>query len=318
MENLTIVDFVSDDPTRQTIGGVIAVGNTFATPKSFYLELVKEDLETGKPIYEEAEITLKMDEVLYQAWVRGGKTAERLDNTLDEKVMLIKGNNVFLKDLEFNANEIGTLYLKFNFLTQEITEKAKYVYHVIQKETGSNKIIGGETYIVKKKARPLFIANPGGDKDVDKGETITIYAEQINEAATYNWYDTEENLIYQGIDLTVDATIAKKYRLEVIALSDGYKDYAEVEVKINPSYLTTIAPNPATNTIAVGYKLNEVSSAYLMIIGYYGNASTSNNYILDLDSTNKNIDISYFQNGFYTVALVCNGQILDAKTFVKQ
>ena len=44
----------------------------------------------------------------------------------------------------------------------------------------------------------------------------------------------------------------------------------------------------------------------------------SNNYILDLDSTNKNIDISYFQDGFYTVALVCNGQILDAKTFIKQ
>ena len=317
-KNVTIVDYVSDDLPRQTIGGVIAVGNTFNTPKSFYLELVKEDLETGKPVYEEAEVTLKMDEVLYQAWVRGGKISERVDMTLDEKVLLIKGNNVLLKDLEFNANEIGTLYLKFNFLTQEITEKAKYVYHVIQKETGTNKIIGGETYIIKKKARPIFIANPGGDINVDRGEIITIYAEQINEAATYNWYDIEGNLVFQGTDLTVDADIAQKYKLEVIALSDGYKDYAEVEVKIKPSYLSTITPNPATNTIAVGYKLNEVTSAYLMIIGYYGNASTSNNYILDLDSTNKNIDISYYQNGFYTVALVCNGQILDAKTFVKQ
>lgn len=54
-----------------------------------------------------------------------------------------------------------------------------------------------------------------------------------------------------------------------------------------------------------------------MIIGYYGNASTSNNYILDLNTTAKNIDVSYYQNGFYTVALVCDGQILDAKTFVK-
>ena len=32
----------------------------------------------------------------------------------------------------------------------------------------------------------------------------------------------------------------------------------------------------------------------------------------------KTIDIGYYQNGFYTVALVCDGQILDAKTFVKQ
>jgi hypothetical protein len=47
-------------------------------------------------------------------------------------------------------------------------------------------------------------------------------------------------------------------------------------------------------------------------------SNSSNNYILDLNSTQTNIDISNYQNGFYTVALVCNGQILDAKTLVKQ
>ena len=317
-KNITIVDLETDEAPRQTVGGVIAVGNTFDTPKSFYLELVKEDLETGKPIYEEAEVTLKMDDMLYQAWERGGKTSERLENTLEEKIKLIKGNHVFLQDLEFNAHEMGALYLKFNFLTEEITNKSKYVYHVIQRETGTNKIIGGETYVVKKKSRPLFVANPGGDKEVDKNEVITIYADQIDEAAVYNWYDTEGNLVYQGTNLTVDADVARKYKLEVIALSDGFKDYGEVEVKIKPSYLNNISPNPASNAIEVNYKLNEVSSAYLMIIGYYGNAATSNNYILDLNTTTKTIDISYYQNGFYTVALVCDGQILDAKTFVKQ
>jgi hypothetical protein len=30
------------------------------------------------------------------------------------------------------------------------------------------------------------------------------------------------------------------------------------------------------------------------------------------------INLSNYTNGFYTVALVCNGQIVDAKTLIKQ
>ena len=316
-KNVTIVDCASDVPNTETIGGVIAVGNTFNTTKSFYLELVKEDLETGKPIYDEAEVSLKLDEVLYQSWVRGGKTALRLENTLDEKIMLVKGNNVFLKDLELNPNETGTLYLKFNFLTQEMTDKSKYVYHVIQKETGTNKIIGGETYVIKKQSRPLFVADAGDTKYVDKNEPITISASQINEQAVYNWYDTEGNLVFTGKDFSISTDVSQKFKLEIIA-TDGFKDYTEVEVKLNPNTLGIISPNPAINTVNIAYKLNEVSSAYLMIVGGYGTTGTSNNYILDINSSETNIDLSNYSNGLYTIALICNGQIVDAKTLVKQ
>ena len=68
----------------------------------------------------------------------------------------------------------------------------------------------------------------------------------------------------------------------------------------------------------VSYKLNGVNSAYLMILGSYGTTNSSNNYILDLSSSETNINISNYPNGFYTVALICNGQIIDAKTLVKQ
>jgi hypothetical protein len=317
LKNVTIVDFGNDNPDEQTIGGVIAVGNTFNTPKSFYLELVKEDLETGKPIYDEAEVSLKLDETLYQAWVRGGKTAERIENTLDDKIILVKDNNVFLKDLELNSNETGTLYIKFNFLTKEITDKARYVYHVIQRETGTDKIIGGETYVIKKQQRPLFTAEAGGTKYVDKNEPITISAAQLNEPAIYNWYDSDGNLVSTGKDLSIATQIAQKFKLEVIT-TDGFKDYSEVEVRLKPNALKIISPNPAGSNVNITYKLNEVSSAYLMILGGYGTTGTSNNYILDLNSEETNIDLSNYSSGFFTVALICDGQIVDAKTLVKQ
>lgn len=312
-KNVTIVDLVANKTS-----GTIAVGNPFDEPRTFILELVKENLETGKPIYDEAEVTIKMDNTLFNAWERGGKLAQEVNETVDEKLKVVKGNNVLLNNIVFNANEMGTLTLNFNFLTTELTEKSKFVYHVIQKDAVTREIIGGETYVIKKQTRPIFIADAGGVKNVDKNEPITISASQISEPALYNWYDKDGNLIFIGKDLTVATEVATKYKLEVIATADGFKDYSEVEVNLKPSVLGVITPNPATNNVTVSYKLNEVGSAYLMIIGGYGTTGTSNNYILDVNNSETNINISNYQNGFYTVALVCNGQIVDAKTLIKQ
>jgi subtilisin family serine protease len=312
-KNVTIVDLLAN-----RTNGVVAVGNPFDEPRTFFLELVKEDLETGKPIYDEAEVTLKMDETLFNAWERGGKLAQQLDPTLDEKSKIVKGNNVIVDNIAFNPNEMGILNINFNFLTQELTEKTRFAYHVVQRDAVTGQIIGGETYIIKKDARNIFVADAGGDKEVDKNEPITISANQISEPAIYNWYDSNGNLVITGKDLTIATQVATKYKLEVIATADGFKDYSEIEVNLKPSVLNTIAPNPALNNVTIVYKLNEVGSAYLMIIGGYGTTGTSNNYILDTNNTEANINITNYPNGFYTVALVCNGQIVDAKTLIKQ
>jgi hypothetical protein len=151
----------------------------------------------------------------------------------------------------------------------------------------------------------------------NSNQPITISAEQISESAIYNWYDQSGNLICTGKDLTIATEVAAKYRLEVIATADGFKDYAEVAVNIKPSSLGVISPNPASNEVNICYKLNEASSAYLMIIGGYETTGTCNNYILDLNTSETSIDLTDYPSGFYTVALVCNGQIVDAKTLFK-
>lgn len=124
-------------------------------------------------------------------------------------------------------------------------------------------------------------------------------------------------MIFTGKDLTISTDVAIKYKLEVIATIDGFKDYAEVNVNFKPSTLEIILPNPASSLVNINYKLNDVNSAYLMVLGSYGTTGTSNNYILDINSTNTDLDLSNYQNGFYTIALVCNGQIVDAKTLIK-
>ena len=70
--------------------------------------------------------------------------------------------------------------------------------------------LGGTLTLPRKKGKfPVVILITGSDEEIDKNETITINAGQINEDAVYNWYDQEGNLIYTGTDLTVspDVTI---------------------------------------------------------------------------------------------------------------
>jgi serine protease len=295
----------------------VVVSNPFDDVRSFKLELVKEDTETGKPIYDEAEVGVKMDEVLYAAWTRGGKVEQNLAETVDVKKQIVEDNHVLIDNIVLNAHEQGSVELNFSFLAKEITNKANFKYHIIQRELTTNEIVGVVTFNIYKKPRPSFVAD-ADDKEKDRNETITISAKQISEPAVYNWYDAEGNLIFVGKDLTVATDVAKKYKLEVIATADGFKDYTEVEVKLKPSVLSVIAPNPATDNVTIGYKINEGGSAYLMILGGYGTNSASNNYIINPELGEININLANYGSGFYTVALVVNGHIIDAKTLAKE
>lgn len=315
-KNVTVVDILPNNKVNP--GGVVAVGNPFDQPKKFLLELEAPNLEEGNPIFKEAEVSITMDDRLYQAWEKGGRETKLLDLDLKRKRLIVKGNNAILGNILINANELATLRLDFNFLTEELTDKATYTYYVIQKDAETGEIIGGETYTINKNPRDLFEADAGGDKEVHLNQSITINAKDINEPAIYNWYDSKGNLIYQGKDLQIASAVAEKYKLEVISTADGFKDYTEVEVKLKPSTLESIAPNPASNNVLVSYKLNGASSAYLMVIGYYGSNGTSNNYILDVNSSKINLNVSNYPNGLYTVALVVNGKIVDATTLIKQ
>jgi hypothetical protein len=310
--NITIVDLETE-----ITGASVLVANPSQIQRTFFLELHKEVNESGKAIFNEAEVSLKMDDVLYSAWERGGKIAQKLAPTQEEKRKLVKGDNVILDNIAFNSNEMGLLTLDFNFLIKELTDKDEYTYHVVQKDANTGEVLGGETFIIRKSSRQTFVADAGDDKEVAKNETITISAKDINEPAVYNWYDSKGDLIYQGKDLTVTADVVEKYKLEVIATTDGFKDYASIGVKFKPNIIESISPNPALDNIVVNYKINEASSAYLMVLGYYG-SGTSYNYILDVNLQEIQINTSSYQNGFYTVALVCDGEIADAKTLLKQ
>ena len=276
-----------------------------------------QDLETGKPIYQEAEVRLVMDSVLYDVWSRGGQVSQMTKSTIEQRERIMLGNNVKIQNLMFGANEHGKMQLIFNFLTKELTEKNNFSIEIIQRETFSNKLIGGETFIVNKNQRTQFNAD-APQLEVNLNEPITISATDINEPAIYNWYDAQGALICQGKDLQIANAVAENFKLEVIATTDGFKDYKEVDVVLKPCILDYIAPNPVIgNILNIHYNLNNANSAYLMVIGLNSLDELSNNYILDMNSNQTSIDLTSYATGYYTIALVANGEITDAKIFIR-
>ncbi len=315
-KNVTVVDVIPNNVINP--GGVIAITNPFRISKKFFLEFKVDDSERDQPIYEEAEVSLKMDEYLYRKWVEGGSAAELLVRSNEEDRLIVEGNNAILNNLYFDPEEIVTLKVDFNFLADQLTDKTNYIYHVIQRDLETGEIIGGETFLVNKETRESFAADAGEAREVNLNETVTISAKDINEPAIYNWYDSKGNLVYQGKDLQITKAVADKYKLEVISTLDGVKDYDEVEIKLKSGVLENIVPNPAKNNVNISYKLNGANSAYLAIVSDYASYGVSNNYILEPKSEKINIDLSNYPDGVYSVALVINGKIVDATTLVKQ
>ena len=310
-KNVTVVNIAG---TGSTLGGVIAIANPHNTIKNYDLELVKEDIETGKPVYEEAEVGIKMDDVLLAAWKRGGESSVNTENTNFENKKIIAGNNVLLKNINLYPNTMGTLYVSFNFLTKESTNKEKYRYHIIQKDSETGEIMGGETFEIHKQERSLFVANAGNNIEAEKNETVTLHASDINETATYNWYDEDGNLIYTGKSFSVSQDITKKYKLEVVAL-DGFKDYTEIEVKVSPYKFINMAPNPASSQILLQYDIENSTSAYFIITGLSNNLS--NNYILNTSTSQYNVNLTNYPAGQYTVVLVVDGKVISSKNLIK-
>lgn len=313
MKNLTVVNFEVQDP--EPINGGFMFANPMESQRYYDLELRPEEDESGGALFDEAEITVKLDQNLYDGWVAGGGETEQL-RSFRENEFLITGPNAKLKNIQMEPEEFGMVDLQFNFLTQEVTDKETYLYHAVQRSVDNNEIMGGESYQINKQSRSLFTAKTTSDLEVDKEEDLALNAELIGEPAEYNWYDAEGNLIYNGADFDTAVAVGEEYQLEVIALADGYKDYEEVELKYKPNRITSLSPNPTKDQLDIDYKINEGETAYIAVTSI-NQPTSSDNHILKLNKNTTTIDLADKSSGTYVLTLMVDGEVADSKNVIK-
>ncbi|OFY97932.1 MAG: hypothetical protein A3K10_07105 [Bacteroidetes bacterium RIFCSPLOWO2_12_FULL_31_6] len=321
LHNVSIVDIVPGilhpiiDGIRYPIGKFMFIGNPTNQEQTFDIEFTVPEYVVGEPITDVAEMEIIFDEIVWDKI----KDQVKLRNDVivkKERVIIPINKTVRIENLTFPPNTRVPVYVGFSFLTQKVTDKNEYRYNVNQYLSKDSSLLGGEHFIVRKQNRNQFNANAGPNKEIVKNENAILYAADISESAIYNWYDPEGNLIYTGKDLSISPQITKKYKLEIIADADGFKDYDEVIVEVKQFMINNVSPNPASNQVVVDYKADEASSAYLMVMDY--TATTSYNYILDVNQTQTTFNVSNFQTGVYSIILICNGVAVDMKSLVVQ
>lgn len=207
--------------------------------------------------------------------------------------------------------------MSFNFLTDKVENTPYFDYHVIESFDNEQKtILGGELYRIQKPSRLLFSADGGENKQISYSESTQLTAASIGESAFYNWYNETGELIYSGQNFTTTPEITSKYKLEIIAQSDGFTSYDSVIVHVKEYEIKEVSPNPAIDLITIKYQAKKATSAYVSIIQPY--TTSSNNYIIDPTLTSQVISVSNFTPGSYFVRLVCDGVVRDEITLVIQ
>lgn len=319
-KNLTIVNILpgiigGSWPDDRLVGATVAIGNASDEAGRFDFEFSAPKNIYDESITELAEVRLTLDETTWQKWEDGGfKGANLRISREDRDQLLIEQPIARLENLTYLPHERSLLNVSFSMLTKQVSHEGAFDFHLVQKDALTQEVLGGEKYHITYPFREGFSANAGDDMEVPANETVQLIASDIFEDAIYNWYDQEGNLIHTGKEISVTSEINRKYKLEVIAEADGFKDYDEIEVRIKLGEIIMISPNPAFEDMTVTYNVQNASSAYLMLIS----TTTANvdNYFLDLEETTTTIDVSAYPFGIYTLALVVNGSVVDQKSLI--
>jgi len=308
MKNVSVIK-----PTSGVMNGTSIVIKGHGRPPC--LKFVTE--MAAKLLYKDAEVLIKLDSSLYNAWKTGGARYKGVTN-LNNQTFKITDANAYLYNLFLEPEEFGILTVYVNFPTREVAEETEYKFHVVQMDCNDTTVIGGEEFHIIREPQRALYANAGTDVHADMGEIIILQAENVGEPAIYRWYDQNNDLICEGQQCDIVANTEQTYKLEVTALSDGYKDYDEVKVFINPcGRIASIFPNPTAGNLTINCILNNGLDARVQISDYMGLVYAE--YRLK-PAGGETVDVNTYNYpvGTYFIRLICGGVVVDTQTFVKQ
>ncbi len=297
---------------------VISISNPTSNYITRFLRLIKRNNNFEEKITDFAEISLKLDADLISSinydLLTGAKFVN--DNTL-----LITDDD-FVLPLQLTAGQYSTLSTSVNFLTNKNPQNDTTHFDIVAfTDEDFSEISSGQGFNNIYTAGRTFHANAGNDTAILIGTNAVLHATQINEDATYRWYDKQRNFKYEGVNFSVIPLQTSEYILEVTAESDGYRNLDTVKVNVVPGCIRSITPNPVSdNWVTVSYEYaTMVTSAHLYI---YNTGTTTLVGSYDLSNlgnvSSLDIEVTYYPTGSYTVVLVCDNAVCHNKVLIRQ
>lgn len=225
--------------------------------------------------------------------------------------------NSHFGNILLHPHEIFPIKMAVHFLIRkEITDVHGKINFVQINET-DNKILGGEQFDIQRYTRTPFVANAGGDKEVTYLDSLFLSAQDIFEDAIFNWYDEEGILLHSGREFKMMALNNQKFKLEIVSLKDGAKDYDSLQVSIKAPSINYITPNPASDHVTMGLNL---PSEHLFTL-VFTNIQTGQVRIIPVENNGlqlHNINLDSFDSGYCAVSLCSQSDLFDTKIFLIQ
>ena len=157
----------------------------------------------------------------------------------DDYILEITGPHARITGLEFEPGVRDSIFIGFNYLSEEVDSTLQYRYHITQYQ--DEEITGSVNFNIERNEREPFSADAGPDQYTYEGGTVVLQATPIGETAEYLWYSAENELLHQGQTFTVNPMETTTYTLQVQAEIDLYKDYDEVTVHVYPYAITSLS-----------------------------------------------------------------------------
>lgn len=308
-KNLSIVDV---EPNYKLPGAYVGISN-YEEGISRYDLNFSEPYNPNNSIFSTAEVYFKPDRDLFIQWEKGGSKLQDAKLTSDSSFLLLS-SDAKIMNIQMLPKQMTKGLFRVNFLTQKHIEQEKFYVNLLQKDSLNNSI-GGELFEIHKTGRYLFSADAGDDESIIIGDSVLLSASLVNEEAYYNWY-IGSTPISKLPEFYVKPTKTTEYTLEVIAKSDGFKDYDKKVVTVNYYEIKDLYPNPASSNLNVEYMAEGATNPSLKMKNGAGNVIQ----IIQLDASNTSVslDISNLMPGIYSIVLECDYAFVDLKCFIKQ
>ena len=307
-KNATVINVAGRPSTGSIVVGNVGSAASLTSNVQFFTNTLED-----ANLWQDAEVRLELDSDLWNLWQNSGAQFSNV-RVLDpaQRLILLTANNASLNNIVMQSDEWGIATLGVNFLVNVVDAQENYRLHVQQVASASQEVFGGFSYtFLRDNQRQAFNAGTSRTSNANGSETFNV--QDINEEAIYNWYDEDGVLIYSGSDFTVSNLVAKEYKLEVIAESDGHKDYKTVATE-DKRGIEYISPNPASSGTVISYTVASTDTVYIMLT--HSTTGMQHNFILNAVNNSITLPTSLLAQGQYVVNLVANGIMIDAKHLI--